>query len=63
MENRPWYQKAWDTVSTFTGEVTGYYDMKRAATGIDPMTGEELSEADRVKAATFAAAGFIPFVG
>ncbi|MYL59331.1 hypothetical protein GLW20_17625, partial [Virgibacillus halodenitrificans] len=63
LENRPWYEKAWDTVSTFTGEVTGYYDMKRAATGVDPVTGEELSEADRVKAATFAAAGFIPFVG
>ncbi|MYL47225.1 hypothetical protein GLV94_16390 [Virgibacillus halodenitrificans] len=63
LENRPWYEKAWDTVSTFTGEVTGYYDMKRAATGVDPVTGEELSEADRIKAATFAAAGFIPFVG
>ncbi|WHX24864.1 T7SS effector LXG polymorphic toxin [Virgibacillus halodenitrificans] len=63
LENRPWYEKAWDTVSTFTGEVTGYYDMKRATTGVDPVTGEELSEADRVKAATFAAAGFIPFVG
>ncbi|WP_161493878.1 T7SS effector LXG polymorphic toxin [Virgibacillus necropolis] len=63
LENRPWYEKAWDTTSVFIGEVTGYYDTKRAATGIDPVTGEKLSEADRIKAGAFAAAGFIPFVG
>ena len=63
LENRPWYEKTWDVVSTFTGEVTGYYDTKRAATGIDPVTGEKLTEAERVTAAAFAAAGFIPVVG
>lgn len=52
------YEKTWDVVSTFTGRVTGYYDTKRAATGIDPVTGEKLTEAERVTAA-FAAAGFI----
>ncbi|MBD1382630.1 T7SS effector LXG polymorphic toxin [Metabacillus arenae] len=63
MENRPWYEKAWDTVSTFTGEVTGYYDAKRAATGVDPVTGRKLSDAERVAAGAMAAAGFIPIVG
>ena len=63
LENRPWYEKTWDTVCTFTGEVTGYYDMKRATTGIDPVTGEELTAGQRTTAAALAAAGFIPFVG
>ncbi|UOY87274.1 ribonuclease YeeF family protein [Bacillus glycinifermentans] len=61
--NRPWYAKTWDTVCTFTGEVTGYYDYKRAKDGIDPVTGEKLSAAERVTAGAMAAAGFIPVVG
>ncbi|WP_208590070.1 DNA/RNA non-specific endonuclease [Gracilibacillus suaedae] len=63
MENRPWYEKAWDTVCTFTGEITGYYDAKRASTGVDPVTGEKLTTAERVTAGSLAAAGFIPVVG
>ncbi|TYR81850.1 transposase [Priestia megaterium] len=61
--NKPWYEKTWDTVSTFTGEVTGYYDYKRASEGIDPVTGEKLSTSQRVAAGAMAAAGFIPVVG
>ncbi|WP_079708996.1 polymorphic toxin type 15 domain-containing protein [Paraliobacillus ryukyuensis] len=63
MENRAWYEKTWDSICTFTGEVTGYYDVKRASTGIDPVTNEKLSNAERVTAGAWAAAGFIPFVG
>ncbi|ANC78762.1 hypothetical protein ABE65_018940 [Fictibacillus phosphorivorans] len=63
MENRPFYEKAWDTVCTFTGEVTGYYDTQRAATGVDPVTGRKLSDAERVTSGAMAAAGFVPFVG
>uniref|UniRef100_UPI001FAC7E14 RNase A-like domain-containing protein n=1 Tax=Bacillus sp. FJAT-47783 TaxID=2922712 RepID=UPI001FAC7E14 len=61
--NKPWYEKTWDGIATFTGELTGYYDYKRTKEGIDPITGEKLSEADRVKAAAMAAAGFIPLIG
>lgn len=25
LENRLWYEKTWDTVNTFTGEVTDYF--------------------------------------
>ncbi|WP_230129144.1 pre-toxin TG domain-containing protein [Bacillus sp. CECT 9360] len=39
LENRPWYEKTWDTVATFTGEVTEYYDFKRSTEGVDPVTG------------------------
>ncbi|ALC83157.1 MULTISPECIES: ribonuclease YeeF family protein [Bacillus] len=63
LENRPWYEKAWDATCTFTGELTGYYDYKRAIEGIDPVTGEKLSTAERVAAGAMAAAGFIPVVG
>ena len=63
LENRPWYEKAWDTTKTFTGEITGYYDSVRATTGVDPVTGRELSEAERIAAGAMAAAGFIPIVG
>ncbi|KAA6447354.1 ribonuclease YeeF family protein [Bacillus swezeyi] len=63
LENRPWYEKAWDAACTFTGEVTGYYDYKRASEGIDPVTGEKLTTAERVSAGAMAAAGFIPVVG
>ncbi|MDG3072573.1 ribonuclease YeeF family protein [Bacillus halotolerans] len=61
--NKPWYEKTWDGVCTFTGEVTGYYDYKRATEGVDPVTGEKLSAAERVTAGAMAAAGFIPVVG
>ncbi|PLR66493.1 T7SS effector LXG polymorphic toxin [Bacillus sp. UMB0893] len=63
LENRPWYEKAWDTTKTFTGEVSGYYDYKRATEGVDPVTGEKLTEAQRIAAGAMAAAGFIPVVG
>ncbi|MGG3799108.1 T7SS effector LXG polymorphic toxin [Metabacillus fastidiosus] len=62
-ENRPWYKKAFDTTSTFVAEVTGYNDMRRAAEGVDPVTKEKLSEAERIAAGAMAAAGFIPVVG
>ncbi|MGF9787117.1 T7SS effector LXG polymorphic toxin [Bacillus velezensis] len=61
--NKPWYEKTWDGICSFTGEVTGYYDYKRAAEGVDPVTGEKLSTAERVTAGAMAAAGFIPVVG
>ncbi|MBT2616096.1 MULTISPECIES: pre-toxin TG domain-containing protein [unclassified Bacillus (in: firmicutes)] len=67
LENRPWYEKAWDTTKTFTGEFTGYYDSIRASTGVDPVTGRKLSDAERIAAeriaaGAMAAAGFIPVV-
>ncbi|MTH55002.1 transposase [Bacillus mangrovi] len=62
-KNKPWYEKTWDGVKTFTGEVTGYYDSVRATTGVDPVTGRKLSDAERVAAGAMAAAGFIPVVG
>ncbi|UGW83683.1 ribonuclease YeeF family protein [Bacillus velezensis] len=61
--NKPWYEKTWDGICNFTGEVTGYYDYKRAAEGVDPVSGEKLSTAERVTAGAMAAAGFIPVVG
>ncbi|WP_185151107.1 ribonuclease YeeF family protein [Peribacillus simplex] len=63
LENRPWYEKAWDTTKTFTGEFTGYYDSIRASNGVDPVTGRKLSDAERIAAGAMAAAGFIPVVG
>jgi predicted ribonuclease toxin of YeeF-YezG toxin-antitoxin module len=63
LENRPWYEKAWDTTKTFTGEFTGYYDSIRASTGVDPVTGCKLSDTERIAAGAMAAAGFIPVVG
>ncbi|MCD7036740.1 pre-toxin TG domain-containing protein, partial [Metabacillus sp. GX 13764] len=62
-ENRPWYEKGWDMASDFVGEVSGYYDAKRAATGVDPVTGRKLSEAERIAAGAMAVAGFIPVLG
>ncbi|WP_257350216.1 T7SS effector LXG polymorphic toxin [Pseudalkalibacillus decolorationis] len=63
LENRPWYEKAWDGVKTFTGEFTGYYDYLRATEGVDPITGRKLTAAERATAGAMAAAGFIPVVG
>ncbi len=63
LANRPWYEKTWDVVCDFTGEVTGYYDYKRAADGVDPVTGEKLTAGQRVAAGGMAAAGYIPIVG
>src|SRR5699024_3406465 len=63
LENMAWYEKAWEYGSTFVGEATGYYDAVRAFTGVDPVTGEELSAAERTKRGGLAAAGFIPVVG
>ena len=62
-KNKPWYEKTWDATKTFTGEITGYYDYKRATEGVDPVTGRKLSEAERIVAGAMAAAGFIPVVG
>ncbi|XLG15153.1 LXG family T7SS effector endonuclease toxin YqcG [Bacillus velezensis] len=63
LANRPWYEKTWSVVCDFTGEVTGYYDYKRAADGVDPVTGEKLTAGQRVAAGGMAAAGYIPIVG
>ncbi|KKI89760.1 hypothetical protein WQ54_24775 [Bacillus sp. SA1-12] len=63
LENRPWYEKTWDGIKTFTGEITGYYDYIRASEGVDPVTGEKLTTGQRVAAGAMAAAGFIPIVG
>jgi predicted ribonuclease toxin of YeeF-YezG toxin-antitoxin module len=63
LENRPWYEKTWDGIKTFTGELTGYYDYIRASEGVDPVTGEKLTTGKRVAAGAMAAAGFIPIVG
>ncbi|TDL32800.1 transposase [Jeotgalibacillus sp. S-D1] len=63
LDARPWYEKAWDTTTVFVGEISGYYDSKRATTGIDPVTGEELTATQRATAGALAAAGFIPIVG
>ncbi|MDF2010461.1 ribonuclease YeeF family protein [Priestia megaterium] len=57
--NRPWYEKGLD----IAGEITGYYDFKRATEGVDPVTHKKLSATQRVTAGAMAAAGFIPFVG
>jgi predicted ribonuclease toxin of YeeF-YezG toxin-antitoxin module len=58
--NKPWYEKGLDII---VGEITGYYDFKRAADGVDPVTHKKLSATQRVTAGAMAAAGFIPFVG
>ena len=63
LENRPWYEKTWDGIKTFTGELTGYYDYIRASEGVDPVTGETLTAGQRVASGAMAAAGFIPVVG
>ncbi|MBX9988046.1 MULTISPECIES: T7SS effector LXG polymorphic toxin [Priestia] len=57
--NKPWYEKGLD----IAGELTGYYDFKRAVDGVDPVTHKKLSATQRVTAGAMAAAGFIPFVG
>ncbi|TWM97635.1 ribonuclease YeeF family protein [Bacillus licheniformis] len=61
--NKPWYLKALDAAGTFVGEVSGYYDYKRAAEGVDPVTGEKLTDGQRVAAGAMGAAGYIPVVG
>jgi len=63
LENRPFHEKAWDTVKTLTGEITGYYDFLRASEGVDPVTGEKLTDGQRVAAGAMASAGLIPIVG
>ncbi|WLR42877.1 T7SS effector LXG polymorphic toxin [Bacillus carboniphilus] len=62
-KNKPLYLKMVDGFKNFTGELTGYYDYKRATEGVDPITGRELSTAERVKAGGMALAGFIPIAG
>ncbi|MFO6498551.1 ribonuclease YeeF family protein [Bacillus sp. z60-11] len=63
LANRPWYEKALDAGGTFLGEISGYYDYKRAAEGVDPVTGEKLTDGERVAAGAMGAAGYIPVVG
>ncbi|ATH95188.1 MULTISPECIES: ribonuclease YeeF family protein [Bacillus] len=63
LANRPWYEKMLDAGSTFVGEITGYYDYKRASEGVDPVTGEKLTYGQRVAAGAIGAAGYIPVVG
>ncbi|WP_431793437.1 ribonuclease YeeF family protein [Bacillus altitudinis] len=63
LANRPWYEKALDYGGNIINELTGVNDAKRAATGVDPITGEELTAGQRVAAGGMAAAGYIPIVG
>ncbi|WMT30786.1 T7SS effector LXG polymorphic toxin [Bacillus aerius] len=63
LANRPWYEKALDYGGNIVNELTGVNDAKRAATGVDPITGEELTAGQRVVAGGMAAAGYIPIVG
>lgn len=35
-----WYEKVLDAGSTFAGNITGYYDYKKATEGVNPVTGE-----------------------
>ncbi|MDY0404697.1 pre-toxin TG domain-containing protein [Virgibacillus sp. 179-BFC.A HS] len=63
IENMAWYEKVWEYGSTFVGEISGYYDYVRVKDGIDPITGEKLSEAERITSGAMAAATYVPFVG
>nr|WP_257213750.1 T7SS effector LXG polymorphic toxin [Bacillus pumilus] len=63
LANRPWYEKAFDYGGNIVNELTGVNDAKRAATGVDPITGEQLTAGQRVAAGGMAAAGYIPVVG
>ncbi|TDL32777.1 hypothetical protein E2R51_08880 [Jeotgalibacillus sp. S-D1] len=63
LDARSGLEKFWDGTKTFVGEFSGYYDSQRASTGIDPVTGKELSTAERIAAGGMAAAGYIPIVG
>ncbi|MEK4397822.1 T7SS effector LXG polymorphic toxin [Bacillus sp. FSL K6-2860] len=63
LASRPWYEKALDYGGNIVNELTGVNDAKRAATGVDPITGEELTAGQRVAAGGMAAAGYIPIVG
>ncbi|WP_034323298.1 T7SS effector LXG polymorphic toxin [Bacillus zhangzhouensis] len=63
LAKRPWYEKALDYGGNIVNELTGVNDAKRAATGVDPITGEELTAGQRVAAGGMAAAGYIPIVG
>ncbi|TQR26532.1 ribonuclease YeeF family protein [Bacillus safensis] len=63
LANRPWYEKALDYGGNIVNELIGVNDAKRAATGVDPITGEELTAGQRVAAGGMAAAGYIPIVG
>ncbi|WP_428004176.1 ribonuclease YeeF family protein [Bacillus altitudinis] len=63
LANRPWYEKALDYGGNIVNELTGVNDAKRAATGVDPISGEELTAGQRVAAGGMAAAGYIPIVG
>ncbi|MGE6630637.1 ribonuclease YeeF family protein [Bacillus sp. NPDC077027] len=63
LENRPWHEKALDYGGMLLNELTGVNDAKRAATGVDPVTGERLTSGQRFAAGGMAAAGYIPIVG
>ena len=43
---REWYEKVLDAGSTFAGNITGYYDYKKATEGVNPVTGEKLEPSD-----------------
>ncbi|MFX0112872.1 pre-toxin TG domain-containing protein, partial [Bacillus pumilus] len=42
LANRPWYEKALDYGGNIVNDLTGVNDAKRAATGVNPITREEL---------------------
>ncbi|MGO4899051.1 pre-toxin TG domain-containing protein [Bacillus sp. GM2] len=56
-----WYEKVLDAGSTFAGNITGYYDYKKATEGVNPVTGEKL-EGHRIDAAVIDSAGYIPVI-
>lgn len=58
---REWYKKVLNAGSTFAGNITGYYDYKKATEGVNPVTGEKL-EGQRIDAAVIDAAVYIPVI-
>ncbi|MDG5471612.1 T7SS effector LXG polymorphic toxin [Jeotgalibacillus sp. ET6] len=63
LDARSGLQKFLDGTKNFVGEFSGYYDTVRASTGVDPVTGRELSASERTAAAAWAAAGIVPILG
>ncbi|KIL42971.1 T7SS effector LXG polymorphic toxin [Jeotgalibacillus campisalis] len=63
LDARSGLEKFLDGTKNFVGEFSGYYDTVRASTGVDPVTGRELSASERTAAAAWAAAGIVPILG
>ena len=41
-------QEEWDGTKIFVGDFSGYYDNVKASIGINPLSGKELSTAERI---------------